>query len=70
MADERLLDAARTCTNCKHSEVCWARIELQKIVDHWPAAGFVGAGAPGWSGDLFMVMASCCLLFEFKKLKK
>ena len=70
MDEDRRLNPYRTCTNCSKSEVCWAFHEMQDILNTWPAAGFVGAGAPGWKGDIFIAFANSCTLFEFNKLKK
>lgn len=69
MEGERLISAERTCTKCSKSESCWAYNEMIEITNRWPVAGFVGAGAPGWKGDIFAAFANGCLLFEFNKLK-
>lgn len=69
MSEDRIYQAARTCTNCAKSETCHAFFELEKVINNWAVAGYCGAGAPGYKGDLPMFLAHCCLLFEFNKLK-
>lgn len=70
MENDRFLDRARTCLNCRVSETCWAFRKEKEIVDSWPLSGFVGAGAPGQGTDLYMALANACTLFEFKKIGK
>lgn len=68
MSEERVIQAQRTCTNCAKNEVCWAYYEMTDVTNRWAVAGFVGAGAPGWKGDIFCAFANACLEFQFKKV--
>lgn len=70
MADERIYHAERTCNNCTKKDTCWALREMEKVIDNWQLAGFVGAGAPGWKGDMTLFLAHGCLHFQFSKTNK
>lgn len=59
----------RSCITCIKNECCFVYRETKKLMAEISTNGLPGNETPGVRDDVWKAWASCCLLYQVRKMK-